>query len=227
MESCSKSNLRSCSHQRCCALGAEGRDLTWVEVAGIYPAPQDCLAAFIALSSAEILAGVKPANLIRIVNRKLPCGRRLYLLWQKYGMSIVNDSPLSVAVMREEEDSILLLFYDKKLLEQKFRSKTMQAFLKGHCGIASGSLEKALDCLRNSFRRNIPHEIGAFLGYPLKDVRGFIRGTAKPFPGVCMWRIFGPPTRSLRLNELFRRERKEMMAKLLTQSTPLDLLRAA
>ncbi len=227
MKTCSNTNGQSCPQRQFCPAVKEGRDPTWVEVAGLYPAPRDCLAAFVAVSAAEVLAGVKPANLIRIVNRRLPCGRRLYRLWRKYGMAIVDDSPLSVAVMREEQDSVLLLFYDEKLLQQKFRSKTMQAFLGDHCGIVSGSLEEALNCLRRSFRSGVPHEIGAFLGYPLKDVRGFIKGTSKPFAGGGMWRIFGPPARSLRLNDLYRRTRSEMMAQLLAQTSPVDLLRAA
>lgn len=227
MNSCAEANDGACPQNKTCTALQDGRALTWVEIAGRYPAPRDCLAAFIAASAAEVLAGVKPANLIRIVNRRLPCGRSLYGLWQTYGQDLLAESSLSVTVMREDPEAVLLLLYDDALLGQRFRSLTMQAFLKNNGCIAADSLEKALACLRKAFGSGVPHEIGAFLGYPLKDVRGFINRTGQPFAGQGMWRIYGPPTRSLRLDDLYRQKRRAMLDRLLTQQAPLELLQAA
>lgn len=43
--------------------------------------PLDCLTAHVMLECSEVLAGVKPANLVSLVNRTRPCGRNLYQLW--------------------------------------------------------------------------------------------------------------------------------------------------
>jgi len=101
------------------------RELTWVDVAGLFPAPQECLAAFVAIAAAEVLSGAKPANLIRIANRRLPCGRRMYRLWQKYGSDLLKNSPLSARPMQTKEDSVLLLIYRSDLLERRLSGRTM------------------------------------------------------------------------------------------------------
>ncbi|MCA1796875.1 MAG: hypothetical protein LC645_04895, partial [Geobacteraceae bacterium] len=52
--------------------------IPWMSVAANnYPDPRECLAAFLVFGSAEVLAGVKPANLVRISNRTFGCGRNM------------------------------------------------------------------------------------------------------------------------------------------------------
>ncbi len=208
------------------------RELTWVDVAGLFPAPQECLAAFFAIAAAEVLSGAKPANLIRIVNRRLsnrrlPCGRRMYQLWQKYGSDLLKNSPLSARPMQTEEDSVLLLIYRSDLLERRLSGRTMQAFLARQGYPQPLSLEKTLQHLQESFSRGVPHEVGMFLGYPAKDVKGFMAQVSEPWQGRGMWRIYGPPTRSLRLSDLYRTKRQEMISKLSTERFPFQLLQAA
>ena len=36
------------------------------------------------MESSEVLGGVKPANLVSLVNRTRSCGRNLYQLWQSH-----------------------------------------------------------------------------------------------------------------------------------------------
>jgi hypothetical protein len=55
-----------------------------------FASPPDCLTAHLMFESSEVLAGVKPANLISIVNRYRPCGRNLYQLWQQHNSDITT-----------------------------------------------------------------------------------------------------------------------------------------
>ena len=208
------------------ALEAD-RELTWVDVAGLFPAPKDCLAAFFAVAAAEVLSGTKPANMIRVPNQRLPCGRRMYRLWQNFGADLLQNSPLSVWPMQTEKNSVLLLIYRSDLLERRLRGKTMQAFLVRHGYSRPLTLEKTLQHLQDSFKEGIPHEVGMFLGYPLKDVKGFMSQESEPSQDRGMWRIYGPSARSLRLNDLYRSKRLEMIALLATGRIPLQLLQAA
>jgi hypothetical protein len=204
-----------------------GRELTWVDVAGLFPAPKECLSAFFAVAAAEVLSGTKPANMIRVPNQRLPCGRRMYRLWQKFGADLLQDLPLSVMPVQTEKDSVLLLIYRSDLLERRLRGKTMQAFLARHGYPRPLTLEKTLQHLKNSFKEGIPHEVGMFLGYPLKDVKGFMGQGAGPSQGRGMWRIYGPTARSLPLSDFYRSKRQEMIAKLATGCIPYQLLQAA
>ncbi|MCK4501468.1 MAG: DUF3793 family protein [Desulfuromonadales bacterium] len=210
-----------------CSAPQVGRELTWIDVAGLFPAPKECLAAFLAVAAAEVLSGAKPANMIRIPNQRLPCGRRIYRLWQKFGSELIKDLPLSVRPMRTEKNSALLLIYRSDLLERRLRGRTMQTFLARQDYPQPLTLEKTLQHLQESFRCGIPHEVGMFLGYPVKDVKGFMEQKTEPSPGRGMWRIYGPPQRSLRLSNLYRSKRQEMITKLATGSIPLQLLQVA
>jgi len=194
----------------CCTRATRSqRELTWVDLINRYPSPRECLAAFVVSSAAEVIAGVKPANLIRIIRRTLSCGRCMYQLWQKYGAEVLQDSSLQVVSLRSDANGVSLLFYCPELLAKRLSSRTMQSFLV-ECGYPRPlTLEAALAHLQQVCQdQDSPDEIGMFLGYPAKDVRGFIAGKSSPWQGRCLWRIYGPPLRSLRLYRSFCAERQ-------------------
>lgn len=205
-----------------------GRGLTWVDAVNLYPASKECLGAFLVASAAEVLAGVKPANLIRMLKRDMPCGRSIYRLWKLYGAELLEQSQLSALELREEDDALLLLFYRPDLLERRLSGRTMQVFLKRRGYPQHLNLKSALDYLCQTFsHQGSPDEVGMFLGYPLKDVHGFIDQRPDPWQGRCLWRIYGPPQRSLRLYQRYFEERNELTSKLARGYSPSELLKAA
>lgn len=204
------------------------RELTWVDLIDKYPAARECLAAFVVSCAAEVMAGVKPANLIRIASRSLPCGRNMYQLWQDHGKELLCGSPLEVKTLRSDADGALLLFYRTELLEKRLAGRTMRSFLRRFGYPEPLTLDSALAHLSLSFQqRNSPDEVGMFLGYPVKDVNGFIARKSTPWSGRCMWRVYGPPQRSLRLYQSFCAERNAMNRRLLTGHGPAMLLKAS
>lgn len=54
---------------------------------------------------------------------------------------------------------------------------------------------------------SIPHEIGIALGYPMKDVWGFMGISDHPCSGTCGWRVFGNPEPSFRIKERYEQAR--------------------
>lgn len=210
------------------SFGEIGRPVTWVDVAGLFPAPRDCLAAFLVSSAAEVLAGVKPANFVRVFRRKLPCGRSIYRLWQDYSEELLADSHLRALILREDSDAMSLLLYRPDLLERRLLGRTMQTFLQQRGYPQPLTLNTALEHLQNCFSvHDSPDEVGMFLGYPYKDVHGFITQRSKPWPGRCLWRIYGPPHRSLGLYRRYSEKRNNMNDKLVSGVPPTDLLMAA
>lgn len=204
-----------------------GRELTWVDMVGLYSAPQECLAAFLVASAAEVVASVKPANLIRIVNSQLPCGRNMFSLWREHGEDVLKDSSLCALPLRMEEDAVLLLFYRPELLQRRLDGRTMRGVLARNGYPLPLTLDNTLRHLQDTFRTiEMPDEVGMFLGYPAKDVNGFMEQKSTPWRGRCLWRIYGPSQRSLRLYRHYCSERRLVTGKLLAGCSPQALLQA-
>ena len=51
----------------------------------------------------------------------------------------------------------------------------------------------------------IPHEIGVFLGYPLDDVKGFIRHKGRDYTFCGCWKCYGDPQAARRRFERYHR----------------------
>jgi hypothetical protein len=215
----------------CLKTAVSQRELTWVDLINCYPSPRECLAAFIVSSAAEVIAGVKPANLIRIIKRTLPCGRCMHHLWHKHSEQVLEGASIRVVTLRSDQDGVSLLFYHPELLAKRLSGRTMQSFLAG-CGYPQPlTLDTALAHLQQLCQiKESPDEIGMFLGYPVKDVRGFIAGKGRPWSGRCLWRVYGPPQRSLRLYQRFSAERQAINRRMMAgvaEDGPAALLLAS
>ncbi len=194
----------------------------WVALGRRYPDKKDCLASFLALESAEILAGIKPANLFRIPGRTQPCGRNLAQIWRDHGEGLFNNSLLQVLELNQNNKSPLVMVYSPQLMARHLARSAVRSFLL-KCGynIDSGEWRAALIQLRRrSGKEMIPHEIGIFLGYPAKDVAGFIGWHSLPVTCQRLWKIYGPPHKSLLLAEQFENARAEMRDSLLQGVSP-------
>lgn len=99
------------------------------------------------------------------------------------------------------EQSVLLLVYRPSLLESALADEQARAFLmeRAYC---LDSVDAALESLRDQVRTAdrlsrvkgygvFLHEVGAFLGYPIDDVRGFIEHEGRDFKCMGMWQVYG------------------------------------
>jgi hypothetical protein len=78
---------------------------------------------------------------------------------------------------------------------------------------------------RNWAVTDFPHEVGVFLGYPLKDVAGFMGWVDLPVTCQGPWKIYGNPDRSLALADGFRACRLRMDQRLRCCANASDCLR--
>lgn len=181
--------------------------------------PLDCLTAHLMLECAEVLAGIKPANLISIVNRIRPCGRNLHRLWKHHHEKLASRlAGLTIIVLQDKERALLLLCYSNVLLERHLAHAGIRILLHKAGYEADASNDALLDelCRRISGNESFPHEIGLFIGYPAKDVAAFMGLIKLPFVCQCLWKVYGKPDHSLELSEQFRRCRQRMGAILAT-----------
>jgi hypothetical protein len=63
------------------------------------------------------------------------------------------------------------------------------------------------------------------LGYPLKDVAGFMKRNQLPCTGCRFWRIYGDPSPSLALSDRIAASRRDMAERLRLSHDPKALLR--
>ena len=202
-----------------------GNRLVWQDVAERFDDPGECLASFLALEAAEVIAGEKPANLLSIANRLRPCGRNLYSLWKEWGTKVLAESGLAVRELADRKDSILLFIYRPEVLGVLVRRPSASAVL-ARAGYGDVSdLDSVLGELTSRMGGDsFPHEIGVFLGYPLKDVAAFMGLVLIPFACQGPWKIFGDPRESLRLAEVFRCCRNQMAEQLKSCGSALECL---
>jgi hypothetical protein len=189
--------------------------------------PLDCLTAHLMLECAEVLAGVKPANLISLGNRNQLCGRNLYQLWQSHHEELATRlAGLTIKVLQTKERALLLLCYNNNQLEHHLAHAGIRTLLHKAGYEADSSIEALLGELSRRIENNasFPHEIGLFIGYPAKDVAAFMGLIKLPFTCQCLWKIYGNPEHSLGLAEQFRCCRQRMGAILATgKRTALEL----
>lgn len=199
---------------------------SWQEMTWHFPDERDCLASFLALEAAEVISGVKPANLVQLSNRLQPCGRNLHQLWQEHGPALLAGSPLEALTLRCKDSGDLMLYYSPELLQIHLQHPERKAFLRQQ-GYQSVDLKDALSELKRRFQAGpeMPHEIGLFLGYPLKDVAGFMGCSDKPCTACRMWRIYGDPEPSLALSDRYADCRRGMAEQLKCVLDPVSLLR--
>lgn len=197
----------------------------WQEVASRFSDPQECLASFLALEAAEVIEGAKPANLVSVANRRRPCGSNPYELWRHWGGAVLDGSGLAALELADRRDSVLLLLYSPSAMERLLQRANVSAVLKRVGYAEVEDTESVLDQLAARMGdAGFPHEIGVFLGYPLKDVAAFMGWVSIPFACQGPWKIYGDPRESLRLAETFRCCRKRMAERLNCCVSPFECL---
>lgn len=106
-------------------------------------------------------------------------------------------------LLREDEERLLVYICHRARLTKYLFSPDVMAFL-ARFGYEYGSAEEALEQLKCRMKGEFPHEIGVFLGYPLADVRGFLRD-----PNSCVlcgcWKVYENADEAARTFERFRR----------------------
>jgi len=200
----------------------------WQELSERFPDDRDCLASFLVLEVAEVLQGAKPANLVAIANKRRPCGRNLYLLWKQHGATLLAESGLQVRELADRGSSLLLLLYRPEALAALLALKSVSVILKKSGYATPEDPEEVLAELEKRVAgEGFPHEIGVFLGYPLKDVVGFMGLARLSFTCQGPWKIFGDPSQSLSLARSHRECRCRMSQQLASGCNPHDCLKGA
>lgn len=131
---------------------------------------------------------------------------------------------ISYKMFKFRNSSTKIIFYNRNALDEHLREYRNMKFLKNLQYPEQYSLEIYLEHMIDKMKEGvIPHEIGVFLGYPLKDIMGFMGHTSLKLTKVNGWRIYGDPEVSDRKFKEFL-DCKERIRKLLEISRPEKIL---
>ena len=169
---------------------------------------QDYLLNHLALRLAPVLVGVKPSSLLSLDNYKYSAGenQNRYDLWQKHKEDITERLGISFRELKHTSRGKQVLFYNDEVLFNRITQSENLIFLKRFGYSFCQELEDYLEMLKARFNGfPFPHEIGLFLGYPLKDVRGFIEKESLPLAIKCRWQVFDRPEESIRLMNMYKK----------------------
>ncbi len=141
------------------------------------------LEKLIAYHCGPSLAGIKPANLVSCPKHSLP---DIWSLNEE-----LNPRGIYIKKLCECERRALLIVYRKKVLNAHLLRAEIQAFLEKYGYCPNQSEEVYLDQLKERFHEGeFPHEIGAFLGYPIHDIEGFIHHHGEGCLLVGEWKVY-------------------------------------
>jgi len=136
------------------------------------------------------ILGVKPAEILNVKLGSLDKCRRCFQGLDDIKFIEIRDFP---KLSRRQ-----LFFYHKICLEEVLKQKANQSFLQQLGYPFSFNMEVYLDVIIAKLRSCIfPHEIGVFLGYPLKDVLGYMGLASLKLVGVRGWKYYGNTNLSL------------------------------
>ena len=141
---------------------------------------------------APTLAGMKPGSIFCFNHSPLEVSRQKVCQWNKqlepFGLTV------QILLERPGSSSVIVFVYRRDRLEQMLSDDAYQSFL-AEAGYERTNLDGLLGQLAYRLRTQpeFPHEIGVFLGYPLRDVIGFIENHGRNFTCCGFWKSYGDP----------------------------------
>ncbi len=141
---------------------------------------------------APTLAGMKPGSIFCFNHSPLEVSRQKVCQWNKqlepFGLTV------QILLERPGSSSVIVFVYRRDRLEQMLSDDAYQSFL-AQAGYERTNLDDLLEQLAQRLRTQpeFPHEIGVFLGYPLRDVIGFIENHGRNFTCCGFCKSYGDP----------------------------------
>ena len=159
--------------------------------------PAEVLSYFLKNSDRRIRLGFQVALQCAPFLKRLKVSCVITLDSELYGEldALFCGMNISYHMLSESDGKCLVLFYRPEELEAHLRGPEISSLIREY-GYSSRNLSETLrrltlrvrECMKNGM--GFPHEIGAFLGYPVNDVRGFIQNEGKGCLMTGYWKVY-------------------------------------
>lgn len=179
------------------------------------------IAAKVLINISPTLYGIKPATLLTFCRRR---ERDCIGLWDRYKKELVLDKSIKYIELRRTPRNLMVFFYNQAFLHKQVFNKKNLKFLARFGYSENQTLDEMLTHLKSRYLDSCPHEIGIFLGMPLKDVLGYL----KLIPLRCSysgyWKVFGKPEKQKLLFEKFRTTTHRVINLICSGEDPIRIL---
>lgn len=142
----------------------------------------------IAFHCGPALAGIKPANIVSCIKEKCP---NINQEIKELNLSL-NKNGIYFETLYECEKRVLVMVYRREKLTNYLSNPDIFGFLKKQGYPDVFNLEEYINMLKKRIAEcsEFPHEIGAFLGYPLHDIYGFMYHKDKGCMLTGYWKVY-------------------------------------
>lgn len=140
----------------------------------------------VAYYTAPTLENKKPSSLVSFKNS---C-RNNKDIWHRYKKNLKEKIHYDYIELFDKDDITVVLFYNKKILTEILYDKENMKFLRKYGYSNHMKLDECLEFLSKRYSKECPHEIGIFLGYPLKDVEAFTGCCKRECLMVGYWKVY-------------------------------------
>lgn len=118
---------------------------------------------------------------------------------------LFSEKGLCIHILRKGQYSALIYVYRIKKLKEALNNSDIQVFLK-EFGLDHPDIPSAIQQLEQDLQeKDFPHYIGAFLGYPLEDIRGFILHQGKNCHYTGVWKVYHDPETAIKLFQQYKK----------------------
>lgn len=148
---------------------------------------RECIEKFLIYNASLVISGVKPSATVTLKKGN----NNLYDKWIKYGISFLKSINIEFVELRESQDALIILVYDKEELENYIFNKSNKQFLVQLGYEEENNIESYINKLKERYEKfKCPHELGVFLGFPLEDVKDFMECTNKKCLVCGYWMVY-------------------------------------
>ena len=148
------------------------------------------------------LAGIKTGNLFTV-----DCDDIELFNHEVRGFNIrLADKGLRMIPIKYWNGHVLIYLYRPSFLKRDFSDKEVCKVLKEK-GYSYNNSDLCVAELSKHLRKDskFPHEIGLFLGYPVKDVVGFMNDSRKGVQYTGFWKVYGDKDSALATFDRYKR----------------------
>ena len=196
---------------------------------------RDYLLRYLMLKLAPVLVKLKPSCLLALCNCEKSGRKNHWDLWKTQKKDIIKKLGISFKELKNTNKGKQVLFYNPDVLFDTITQPENLAYLERFGYSSRCTLEDCLQLLRARFSaagasgisgngRSFPHEIGIFLGYPLKDVKGFIEKGSMPLAKIGRWQVFGESEKSIQLMNIHKKTEKVFLSFIKNRRNPLSFV---
>lgn len=184
--------------------------------------PIEFLSMRIVLNCSAVLLGCKPASTITFNNSD--SNSDILTLWDNNRDLIFKRAKLKFLELFHNNERVLVLVYDEKKLKTLISRHDISHFLN-YLGYNSNMpLNDTLYILQQKFAYYIPHEIGIFLGLPLKDVSSYMGISRLSYSCTMGWKMYGNTEKSISLYKQYKECRNRIIRMLINKEDPIRIL---